>query len=112
MALPTRVTIIPGDSTCGVDGLNYSGVDMTSLDPNIHAIQWYGTEGEIEIKDSVTGKMLRNETITNLDSFQAVLDSYWEIRNAAEAALKDEDEVDDLLRQLQLQQMLNNHYEV
>jgi len=86
MALSTRLTIVPVDTVCTIEGVSFDGVDMTSLAPNIHAVQWYGTSGEVEIKDPVTGKMQRNEIITNLDSFQAVIESYWEIRSAAEVA--------------------------
>jgi hypothetical protein len=86
MVAPTRVTIIPTDTVCTIDGVVYRGVNMTSISPEVHAVQWYGTYGEIEIKDPVTGKIVANIGIENLDSYQEVLSSYWEIRTADEAA--------------------------
>ncbi len=81
-----RATIIPSDGFCSVDGVGFVGVDMTSVSPEVHAVQWYGTHGEVEVQDPLTGKMIRNDNINSLDAFQAVLDSYWEIRSAEEAA--------------------------
>lgn len=86
MINPARATIIPADTFCSVDGVGYAGVDMTSVGPAIHAVQWYGTYGEVEVQDPVTGKMVSNDEITNLDAFNDVFVSYWEVRNEAEAA--------------------------
>jgi hypothetical protein len=77
-----RATIIPADTFCSVDGVGYNGVDMTSVGPEVHAVQWYGTYGEVEVQDPVTGKMVGNNEITSLNEYQAVFDSYWEIRNS------------------------------
>lgn len=82
----TRVTIIPADNLCAVNGIGFNGVDMTSVSPEIHAVQWYGVEGEEEIKNLTTLKIIRNNVITNLNAYKAVLDSYWVIRNIADAA--------------------------
>lgn len=81
-----RATIIPADNFCSVDGVGIHGVDVTSVAPEVHAVQWYGTYGEIEIKNPVTGKIVSNDDISNLDAFQSVLDSYWDNRAAADAA--------------------------
>jgi hypothetical protein len=85
MTAPMRATIIPSDQFCSVDGVGFNGVDMTSVGPEVHAVQWYGTHGEVEVQDPSTGKMVTNEEITNLNDFQAVLDSYWIIRAAHDA---------------------------
>lgn len=82
MTAPMRATIIPADGFCSVDGVGFNGVDMTSVAPEVHAVQWYGTYGEIEVQDPLKGKMITNEEITNLDDFQGVLDSYWAVREA------------------------------
>jgi hypothetical protein len=84
MTTPTRVTIIPVDGFCSVDGDGDTGIDMANVPLEIHAIQWYGTHGEVEIKDPVTGKLARNEFITDLSEYQSVLASYWATRTAAE----------------------------
>lgn len=81
-----RATIIPSDGFCSVDGVGFDGVDMTTVAPEVHAVQWYGTYGEVEVQNQVTGKMVSNDEITSLDDFQAVFDSYWAIRDAAAAA--------------------------
>ncbi len=85
MTNPMRATIIPSDGFCSVDGVGFSGVDMTSVAADVHAVQWYATWGDVEIQDSVTGRVVRNEEIQSLDAFQPVLQSYWAIRNAVEA---------------------------
>lgn len=85
MTAPMRATIIPSDQFCSVDGVGMHDVDMTSVAPDVHAVQWYGSYGEVETQDPATGKMVSNDEITSLDAFQAVLDSYWAIRNAVEA---------------------------
>lgn len=84
MTVPMRATIIPSDQFCSVDGVGFNGVDMTSVAPEVHAVQWYGTNGEVEIQNPVTGKMVSNDEITSLADFQAVLDAYWAVRNAYE----------------------------
>ncbi len=85
MTAPMRATIIPSDQFCSVDGVGFNGVDMTSVAPEVHAVQWYGSHGEVEIQDTVTGRMVSNDEITSLDAFDAVFDSYWAIRNEVEA---------------------------
>jgi hypothetical protein len=86
MTTPTRVTIIPVDGFCSVEGVSYNGIDMFSVPVEVHAIQWYGTHGEVEIKDTVTEKLVRNEFIADLSEYQSVLASYWTTRTAAEAS--------------------------
>lgn len=44
-----RVTIITDDSHVYVEG-HALVVDLTGLDEEIHAVQWYGEVGEIEFK--------------------------------------------------------------
>lgn len=87
MTAPNRVTIIPSDSFCSVDGISFTGVDMSSVSKEIHAMQWFGTWGDQEIADP-NNCISKNEVITNLDSYQGVLNSYWDMRHAQESALK------------------------
>jgi hypothetical protein len=82
MTTPMRVTIIPSDYFCSVDGVGFSGVNVTSVPPEVHAVQWHSTHGEEEIIDPATERMLGNRHIANLNSYQDVLNSYWEIRAA------------------------------
>jgi hypothetical protein len=86
MNSPIRVTIIPIDKFCAVDGVGFAGVDMTSIPIDVHAVQWFGSWGEQEILDLKTGCIERNEKIQSLDAYQSVLNSYWEIRTAHDVA--------------------------
>ena len=97
MIQPIRLTVIPDDCYCAVDGIGYSGIDITSLAPEIHALQWYGERGEEEIKDLSTGRIVHNKEITSLNDYQAVLDSYWSIRHAAEASVVEQQLDDEIL---------------
>lgn len=54
----------------GVDGVFYDGLLAEGLASNVHAIQWRDTYGEIEIKDAVTDKIVRNEQITSIADYQ------------------------------------------
>ena len=97
MTTPIRLTIIPDDCYCAVDGIGYSGIDMTSLAAEIHALQWYGEYGEEEIKDLSTGGIVHNKEITSLNDYQTVLESYWSIRQAAEALAAEQQLADEVL---------------
>jgi len=61
-----RLTIVPDDKVAIVDGEGYFDVDVSSLDANIHAIQWYDTYGEIEFKDETNNEKI--EDISFCDS--------------------------------------------
>ena len=70
-----RITIIVSDTFCSVDGVGYNGVDMSSVSPEVHAVQWFDSEGWIEFNTTLSGKP-ENQTITSLDAFQQVLASW------------------------------------
>lgn len=46
-----QVTIIPDDTLVVINGESVKGVDMSSMPAEIHAVQWYGDQGEIEFRD-------------------------------------------------------------
>lgn len=75
----SRITIIPSDTFCSIDGVGYDGVDMASVASNVHAVQWYDTTGWIEFSLSPDGSKPANETITSLTQFQPVLSSWEEV---------------------------------
>jgi len=71
-----RVTIIADDSAVYVDGEAIT-VDLAGIDPDIHAIQWYDTWGEVEFttdfsKYPPTRKP--NMFITDLSPYQVFVD--------------------------------------
>jgi hypothetical protein len=69
-----RVTIIPADGFVSVDGKGFLGLDLSFMDKSIQAVQWYGEEGEVEIKNITTGKIIENRQIDSFDDFQLALD--------------------------------------
>jgi hypothetical protein len=69
-----RVTIISDDGNVYVEEQALH-VDLSTLDENIHAIQWYGTTGEIEYKtDYLTNTRPPNITITDFAPYQKFVD--------------------------------------
>lgn len=76
-----RVSIIPEDGSVIKDGVGHLDLDLSFIDPAVHAIQWYGVEGEIEWQDE-RGHNVRNETINSLAPFQAALDA-WQVAHDA-----------------------------
>lgn len=97
MTIYNRAIVIPSDTFCSVDGVGFNGVDMSSVPVNLHAMQWYGTWGEEEYADPVTRQMQPNVRITSLGGYEAVFSSYWDIRNAAEAAQREQDELQTII---------------
>jgi len=81
-----RVTIIPIDGSVSVDGVGFGGLDLTFMDPSVHAVQWYETHGEVEVKNPVTQRMVGNEAITSIDAFQPAIDAWQAAKTAEEAA--------------------------
>jgi hypothetical protein len=76
-----RVTIIPSDEFVMVDGVGYTGLDLSFIPTGIHAIQWYGSEGEVEYADE-RGRAVKNEPITDLQAYSGAV-AAWEVAHAA-----------------------------
>lgn len=70
-----RLTLIRSDGFISIDGVGYI-VDLSTIDPAIHAVQWYEDQGEIEYTDS-RGRIVENVNITSIDNFQHVI-SLWQ----------------------------------
>jgi hypothetical protein len=85
-----RVVIIPSDEFVSVDGLGFNGINMSSVASNIHAVQWYGSTGEIERKDSF-GRIIANEKISSISQFSTVLQAYNVLRSAYEMQKHEEE---------------------
>ena len=67
-----RITVIPSDKRVVIDGVGYNKIDLSSLDSSIHAIQWYDTYGEVEIKDA-RGRMIENREIESFDEYNFII---------------------------------------
>lgn len=77
-----RVAIIPVDGFVSVDGEGYSGLDLSFMGSAVHALQWYDTEGEIELRDG-RGRIVGNQPIDSIAPYQAALDAWQSAKNAA-----------------------------
>ena len=74
-----RLTVVPSDKLIIKDGKEYKVTDLSYLDSNIHAIQWYDDKGEIEYVDDTS-----NLAITDITPYnQCVTD--WEAAKTKEA---------------------------
>ena len=70
-----RITIIKADSLVMVDGFAISGIDLSSLPANFHALQWYGENGEVEYVDPETFHR-SNVQISSIAPYQPYVDAW------------------------------------
>jgi hypothetical protein len=76
-----KLTIIREDGAVYKDGYSYSGLDLSSVPANVHALQWYETEGEIEF---IGRPKPQNEIITELPSWANACVVKWDEAKAAD----------------------------
>jgi len=84
-----RLTIVPISGTVSKNGISYNNLDLSFMPSNVHAVQWYDTFGEIEVKDVITNKMIANEPITDITIFNDAI-TLWEEANTKAEILKAE----------------------
>ena len=84
-----RLIIVPISGTVSKDGISYNDLDLSFMPSNFHAVQWYDTFGEIEIKDVITNKMIANEPITDITIYNDAI-TLWEEANTKAEILKAE----------------------
>lgn len=70
-----RISIIPIDGTVVVNSLGVTRLTWEGTPEGVHALQWYGTWGEIEYVDSA----IANERIESLPDWANNAVSSWEI---------------------------------
>jgi hypothetical protein len=75
-----RVTIIPEDGFVSIDGKGHSDLDLSFLPASVHAVQWYGEDGEVEHVDE-RGRAVQNEEITDLTPYQGAIDAWQQAEN-------------------------------
>ena len=80
-----KLTIIRADGAVYKDGVSYSGLDLSSVPTDVHALQWYGTEGEVEFNGRPKPQ---NEPITVLPDWANVCLTKWDEAKAAEEAAR------------------------
>lgn len=82
-----RVTIIPADRIVLIDGIGFNNIDMAAMPTDIHAIQWFGDYGDVEIKDPATGRIVQNKTINSLAPYQFALLAWENAKTIAAAEI-------------------------
>jgi hypothetical protein len=83
-----KLTIIREDGAVYKDGISYAGLNLLSVPNNVHALQWYETEGEIEFIANPDRTKPQNEIITELPAWaNACVDNWNEAKIAEEAAI-------------------------
>lgn len=82
-----RLIIVPADGFVSVNGVGFNNLDLSFMASSVHAVQWYETNGEIEVKDPVTGRMVANEVITSVDAFQPAIDVWQTAKTAQDEAI-------------------------
>ena len=79
----TRITIIKSDSHVGIDG-QFFPVDCSDLPENFHALQWYGTLGEVEW---LGNPKPQNTEIISIAPYQKYIDRWNAAKTAYEAQI-------------------------
>ena len=81
-----RISIIPADGIVAVNGMSVSGLDLSFLPEEIHAIQWYGERGEVEFRADLYGYKKMNEKIDSFKPFEKAVDLF----ECVQAAMQNE----------------------
>lgn len=78
-----KLTIIRSDKFVAIDGVGYAPIDLSSLNSDIHAVQWYGTHGEIEYVLNAQGEKPVNTLIDSIEQFSEIIQSWTTINTEA-----------------------------
>jgi hypothetical protein len=94
------ITLIPVDSTVVIDDVAAFDVDFTGIDPSIHAVSWYGTQGVVQyIGNPITGEKPPNEVIDSLAPYQSYVSAAQAILYAQDNPVSYWSYVNDLVYQ-------------
>lgn len=87
-----RLTIIPSDKNVGINNEFIIGLDLSNcgIPTNIHALQWYETEGEVEFIDNPDRTKPMNQVITELPSWANNCTIVWQEEKKKQEILKQE----------------------
>lgn len=80
-----NVVIVPSDGFVSINGRGFSDLDLSWISSEVHAVNWRGESGEVQIVDPATLMAVRNDEITDLSPFQQALDQWEAARSAADA---------------------------
>jgi len=83
-----RLTIIPSDGLVNKDNYSFSGLNLSAcaIPANIHALQWYDTEGEVEFIDNPDRTKPANEIVQELPVWASACVEVWNTAKAEEEA--------------------------
>lgn len=81
-----RLTIIPSDGAVYKDELSYSGLTLTGIPENVHALQWNETAGWIEFKNESEFRRSPNQVIQTLPDWAIDALTAWDAADAATKA--------------------------
>lgn len=80
----TTLTIIKDDGFVSVDGVGIDSIDCSSLAANVHAVQFDGTNGEVEYNDGTA-----NLAITAISDYSAITDLWTSAKATNDTAVSD-----------------------
>ena len=83
-----RLTIIPSDKKVGVNEFFFDDLNLSTcaIPTNIHALQWYETEGEVEFINNPDRTKPQNEIISELPAWANACVTVWNITKAEQEA--------------------------
>ena len=85
----TTLTIIKDDEFVKVDGFGLESIDCSSLAANVHAIQFDGTNGEVEYNDGTD-----NLAITAISDYSTITDLWTSAKSTYDTAVSDAETAD------------------
>lgn len=94
-----RISVINADKSIGIDGEFYSGLSF-DLPSSVHAIQWYGTWGELEYSSVLQNNKPHrpeNTVIHSFDEYSSLIAVWTSAKTAKEAKLQQEIEASKIL---------------
>lgn len=96
-----KVSIVVADGCVVVDGVAFSGLDLSSMPQGVHAVQWSGSSGHVEVIEQNTNTPT-NTSLSAFSEYQWALDVWAQAKNAfdvAEAARLAQEEAEHLEEQ-------------
>lgn len=96
-----RATIMRIDNKVFIDG-EALDVDCSLMSEHIHAVQWYGSYGEVEYSADSRGVVAPSLRITDFSPFQHYIDEHGR-KKAAIAAAKEAEAAEEAVRQAKVQ---------
>lgn len=93
-----RVIIIKDDNAVSVDGVKLH-VDCSQLPADFHALQWYGSGGELEYSAQFTGEgwtKKMNQIVSDMTPYQPYVDAHAVEKARVDAEVAAQDAADAL----------------